>query len=102
MKSSYNYADTRARADFLAALRGAAQTPKVSDGIVPNRSQLRRRGINVTRRMGRTHARVRSGAKLTPASFFTLVQIRQPIVDGIGRTTGYKKLVVPRNSVDDV
>lgn len=93
--SNGNFATTKARMDFIAHMRGAKQT-KGKIEVIPNRIQMRRSGLNITQRTGSTHARIRSGAKLAKASFYTLVQIRQPVIDGLGNVTGYKKIVVPR------
>lgn len=59
--------------------------------VLPNRTTLRKKDINVTRTSGQGHARV-SHAKKTPASFFTLVAVHQSMPNG---TT--KKVVIPRD-----
>lgn len=70
-----------------------ATKPKVY--VVPNRKELRGRGINVTRRMGKSHARI-SGKRKTPASFHSLINI--PVRNSNGEVV--KRIVVPRSMTE--
>lgn len=64
------------------------------DKYLPNRTDMRRRGLNINRR-GQGHARI-SGAKKTPASFHTLVSI--PLRNSNGDFV--RRVVVPRSMME--
>lgn len=70
---------------------GPEEPKKFKPQVVPNRKQLRRNGLNLTRRTGKGHVRIASKKK-TPASFHTLVNI--PIRNSAGEVT--RRIVVPR------
>jgi hypothetical protein len=62
---------------------------------VPNRGELRMRGINITNRMGKPFGRL-TKFRLTPCSLQTLIAIHQVMPDG--RT---RKIVVPRSRFEN-
>jgi len=70
------------------------QKEKQAKAQVPNRVELRSKGLNMTRATGMGFARV-SSAKKTPASLYTLVAIHQPLADGTVR-----KMVIPRENFE--
>jgi hypothetical protein len=63
------------------------------------RAALRRKKIGLAHG-ARPHARIPSGAKLTPASLYTLVYIRQTKVDEHGNERTVN-VIVPRSMMED-
>jgi hypothetical protein len=81
---------------LASILRRAEKKEKRPDAnVLPNRAHLRRRGINVTRRMGKPFGRL-TRYKMSPASIETLAALH--VQDATGKVV--RKMVVPRDKVD--
>jgi hypothetical protein len=90
-KKGFGKAALKALAERLAASKKVSKEEQLDIfQRVPNRTELRMKGLNITQRTGTPFARL-VGYRLTPASLYTLVAVHARGSDG-----KLRKFVIPR------